>query len=77
MATETIQAGYVITEDGTILVQVPNPDSRWGFYLADEDQSWDGGFGIASSWDLIPDDDPRVTDEIRDRLGWILDEARP
>lgn len=76
MATETIKADYVVTEKGEILVQIPNPESRWGFYLADEDQSWDGGFGIASEWHLIADDDPRITEEIREQLGWILDENR-
>ena len=75
MATKTIEAGYVITEDGTVLVQVPD-GNRWGFYLADDDGTFDGGFGVASSWDLVSDDDPRISDADRDRLGWILDEAR-
>jgi hypothetical protein len=74
--TTAIHAGYVITEDGTILVQVPDPDSRWGFYLSDDDQSWDGGFGVASEWEPISDDDPRIGDDDRERLGWILEGHR-
>ena len=67
---------YVITNTGRILVQVPDPDSRWGFHLADDDQTWDGGLGSgAQSWEVIPDDDPRITEDIRERLGWILEEA--
>lgn len=76
MTTQAIPAGYVITDDGTVLVQVPDPGSRWGFSLADDDQSWDGGVGIASEWELVKDDDPRITEEDRERLGWILQEAR-
>lgn len=72
---ENIKAGYVITTDGTILVQTPNQDSQWGFSLASDDQSWDGGFGIGE-WELIEDDDKRITDDERENLGWILDEAR-
>jgi hypothetical protein len=75
MATK-VAAGYVVTEDGLILVQVPSEESRWGFYLADDDQGWDGGFGIASEWDLIADDDPRITEDDRERLGPILEDAR-
>jgi hypothetical protein len=71
-----VKAGYVLTEDGSILLQIPDPDSRWGFYLADDDQSWDGGFGVASEWELLDDSDPRITDADRERLGAILDEYR-
>jgi uncharacterized membrane protein len=73
MATK---AGYVITEAGLVLVQVSDETSRWGFALVDDEQTWDGGFIIAKFWDLVEDDDPRITDEDRDRLGWILDQAR-
>jgi hypothetical protein len=76
MTGEKTHCGYVITETGKVLVQVPDTDSRWGFYLADDDQTWDGGFGVASEWDAIADDDPRITDDDRERLGWILDEHR-
>jgi hypothetical protein len=76
MMTSTPKAAYVVTAQGEILVQVADPDSRWGFYLADDDQSWDGGIGAASEWEIVPDDDPRITPEIREQLGWILDEHR-
>jgi len=36
------------------MLQVDDQDSKWGFYLTDGDQSWDGGFGIAESWEVIP-----------------------
>lgn len=75
MATEKIHAGYVATEGGEVLVQVPD-DNRWGFYLADDDQSWDGGFGVAASWEAIADDDPRIADEVRERLEHIVEHAR-
>lgn len=72
-----IEAGYVITESDLVLVQIPDETSRWGFYLADGDQSWDGGFDIASGWEMVEDDDPRISDGDRERLGWILEEMRP
>lgn len=49
---EIAEKTFVKTDDGTILVQIPD-NSRWGFYLATDDQSWPGGFGIASSWETI------------------------
>ena len=75
MAELKIHTGYVVTENSTILVQIPD-ESRWGFSLADDDQTWPGGFGIAAEWEPIDDDDQRVTDEIRERIGWILRGAR-
>ena len=74
-AEEEIVAGYVLTDGGTILVQLP-ADNDWGFVLADDEQSWPGGFGIATEWALLTNDDPRITNAIRDALGWLLDEAR-
>lgn len=76
MAQDQIKSGYVVTSDGTILVQVPDPNSRWGFCLADDDRSWDGGIGAASEWELLADDDPRITNADRERLAWILEDAR-
>jgi hypothetical protein len=72
MNATTIEAGYVVTEDGTILVQKPE-DNRWGFTLHSDDQSWPGGFGAASTWNLLADDDPRITTDVRDSLSWLLD----
>ena len=65
---------YVRTSDGTILVQVPSTEARWGFYLCDDDQTWDGGVGIATEWLCIPG--AQVPRADRERLGWLLDEAR-
>lgn len=70
-----LHIGYVITSDGSIFAQVPD-DNEWGFTLSCDDQQWAGGFGVAHSWEAIPDSDDRITDEDRDRLQWILDEAR-
>lgn len=64
-------ACYVVTDQGGILVQLPD-DNQWGFVLCDEDQSWPGGFGIASSWERIADDDPRITDQDREDLEWLF-----
>lgn len=70
------QAGYVLTERGKILVQLPD-DNPHGFVLADDDQAWDGGLGAdAGSWELIADDDPRITVADRERLGWLLEGVR-
>ena len=75
-AQETaVQAGYVVTDGGSVYVQLP-ADNRWGFVLADDDQTWGGGLGLAESWALVADDDPRVTDADRERLSWLLEEAR-
>jgi hypothetical protein len=71
---QTYHWGYVIIDTGGVYVQLPAPESRWGFVLADDDQTWDGGFGLAAEWEAVPDDDPRVTDEDRERLSWLLDE---
>lgn len=72
MATETIKAGYVITDCGSIYVQVPS-DNQWGFSIDDDDQSFPGGFDLGSDWNLLADDDPRITAADRERLGWILE----
>lgn len=67
-----IPKGYVLTNNGDILVQLPVHET-WGFVLADDDQTWPGGFGAATDWELLADDDPRITDEDRERLGWLLE----
>ena len=69
---ESPKATYVVTDTGTILVQLP-ADNAWGFVLADDDQSWPGGFGAAGSWEAIAGDDPRITDDDRARLSWLFD----
>lgn len=67
----TIFKGYVITKDCRYFLQIPDPTSRWGFYLCDDDQSWDGGFGAASEWTAVKASE--VPSEIRERLEWILE----
>ena len=64
--------GYVRTSCGTILLQLP-ADNLWGFVLADDDQVWPGGFGW-ESWEPIADSE--VPEDIKQRLHWILEEAR-
>lgn len=72
--TTAAQAGYVVGSDGKIYVQVRD-DSQFGFSICDDEQSWAGGLGSGlTSWTLIASDDSRITDNDRDRLGWILDE---
>lgn len=73
--SEKIHTGYVITEDGSILLQIPCESSRWGFYLCDEDESWDGGLGVASDWEALKFDDPRITPEDHERLDWCLEDT--
>lgn len=67
---EVSYKGYVRTDTGEIMVQIPDSESRFGFYLANEEQSWDGGIGIAASWEAISKSD--VSEEDKERLGWIL-----
>jgi hypothetical protein len=71
---ESVKSGYVVGSDGRIYVQIPD-DSQFGFAICDDEQSWAGGVGSGlASWTLIPNDDSRIIDEVRERLGWILDE---
>ena len=67
-------AGYVRTTDGRYLVQLPDDVSRWGFRLYDDDQSWDGGIGVATEWTLVSESE--VPEADRERLGWLLEEVR-
>ncbi len=71
MTTATIKAGYVITDSGRILIQAP-AENQWGFSLHSGNQSWPGGVGIAFFLEILDDDDPRISDEIRNTLGGIL-----
>lgn len=73
MATAT-KNGFVLHSNGQIFIQKAD-DSRFGFSLHDDDQSWEGGIGLGNgTWELLDDTDPRITDEIRERLGWILED---
>jgi len=73
MTAANIHVGYVITSNGTVLVQIP-ADNQWGFVLESDDQTWPGGFGIGE-WEAIADTDHRIIDADRERLQWILDEV--
>jgi len=74
MTAANIHVGYVITRNGTVLVQTPS-DNQWGFVLESDDQTWPGGVGVGV-YEALADNDVRINDEDRQRLGWILDEAR-
>ena len=64
---------FVITEKNQIFVQIPE-DNQWGFCLADDDQSWPGGLGIAKKWTAIDPDDPRISERDHENLDWLLDD---
>lgn len=71
--------GYVRLDNGKWAVQIPDPESRWGFYLAtsatgDDSDTFDGGFGLADNqeWTLVPES--KVPKGVKDRLGWLLDD---
>lgn len=66
----TMDRTFVRTDSGRFLVQIPD-ESRWGFSLADDDQTWPGGIGVATSWEAVSPDD--VPAEDRERLEWLLD----
>ncbi len=63
---------YVKTDSDDYLVYIKDQeDSRWGFYLCDDDQSWDGGFGIAELWVVV--DKSEVPNCYRERLSWLFE----
>lgn len=72
------QNQWVITNDGQILVQrfiQPDGINRPAdFDLCDDEQTWNGGLGVATDWDVIADDDPRITPQIRESLGWVYED---
>jgi hypothetical protein len=74
-APANLHIGYVLTDKGDILVQVPE-DNQHGFSLCSDDQTWPGGFGIAQSWEALKDDDPRITADDHENMDWILDQNR-
>lgn len=58
---------------GKVLVQLDddNPYNEFGFVLADDDQTWDGGMGSGmKQWEAVPESE--VSEEDRERLGWML-----
>ena len=71
---EPIQDGYILTDDGQLYLQLPARNC-WGFVIASDDQTWDGGVtsGIRG-WELLDDTDPRITADVRDTLQWLRDD---
>jgi acyl-CoA thioesterase-1 len=68
---EEMKPAYVADGSGRYLVRLP-ADNRWGFVLADGNQTWPGGFGSGlHRWHPVPPD--QVPASERDRLGWLLD----
>ena len=75
MMKKVIKVGFVLGSNGKIYAQVP-AGNQWGFDICDDDQAWAGGVGSGlSSWTLLSNDDPRITEDDRERVGWILDEC--
>jgi len=69
LAPEIVALTYVRTIDGLYLVQVPD-ETAFGFSLCDDEQSWPGGFGIASEWTAVTPDE--VPMDVRERLAYLL-----
>jgi hypothetical protein len=65
-----LHRGYVRTERGSVLVQLPD-DTTFGFSLHSDDQSWPGGLGVDSEWEALNESDVSAQD--RARLGWLLE----
>ena len=69
---------WVITNRGQVLVQryiQPDGINRPAdFELCDDEQSWNGGGAAGTSWDVIDNDDPRITPQIRESLGWVYED---
>jgi hypothetical protein len=72
VGSEATHVGYVRTRSGAFLLQLPAAN-HWGFVLADDEQSWPGGFGW-EEWEAIPDQE--APPEVRERLHWLLEEVR-
>lgn len=73
MNSTSIKSGYV-TDGKRWLVQIAD-DTKFGFSLHNDDQSWPGGFGAFTGckWKLVPEKD--VPDKVKESLGWILEDA--
>ncbi len=72
MKITSIKSGYV-TDGKKWLVQIAD-DTKFGFSLHDDEQSWPGGIGAFSGgeWKLVPENE--VPEETKEILGWILEE---
>jgi hypothetical protein len=71
MIEDDAPSGYVIVPSGAILLQVP-AKNQWGFVLCDDEQSWPGGLPFCS-WGFLEPCDPRITPDVRERLGPVLE----
>jgi len=75
-----VDTSIVRMADGSIYVMERTEDSPYGFVIHDDDQSWDGGFGLAcGEFEEIEETDPRITEEDWERLETIVSqlEDRP
>jgi hypothetical protein len=70
-----VKIGYVVTDEGKVYVQGPDA-SRSGVALYSDDQSWTEGLGCTHGWELVADDDPRVSKADRKRLSCVLADLR-
>jgi hypothetical protein len=68
----SVKIGYVIDKNDNIFVQIPS-DNQFGFSIASDDQTWEGGIGLGE-WMLLENDDPRITEDVKESLQWIIDE---
>jgi hypothetical protein len=70
-----VKPGFVVGSDGRIYAQMP-AENPFGFVICDDDQSWAGGVNSGlSHWTLLANDDLRITEDDRERIGWMLDEV--
>jgi hypothetical protein len=69
-----MNARFVVTTDGDYLLEVTSDVlfPRWGFALCDDEQSWEGGFGVAGSWTVVPASE--VPEDIRRKLEYVREE---
>ena len=68
-----MSAFFVTNGNGDYLVQITRADGS--FFLADEDQTWESGFGCGwKTWRHV--DRADVPGDEEDRLGWIIDTER-
>lgn len=69
----TAKAGFVLGNDGRVLVQLP-ADNQFGFVLADEESTWAGGIGSGlTTWTLV--DQSQISGDDIERLAWLLENA--
>jgi hypothetical protein len=70
-----VKASFVVTDRGRYLVQIEDAD-RWprhGFALCDDDQAWEGGLGVATSWKVVSESE--VPEPIRQELQYVIEAA--